>query len=110
RRVRGRHLGLLLADAGPHPRHAAGGAGAGVPATGPVRKSRVMSAGRLWALHICVLLGLFGLGFLLPAYHHSNLSRIFVLATFAVGYNIAFGYTGLLSLGHALLFGAGLYA
>ena len=32
-----------------------------------------------------------------------------VLATFAVGYNIAFGYTGLLSLGHAMFFAAGLY-
>ena len=32
-----------------------------------------------------------------------------VLATYAMGYNIAFGYTGLLSLGHALFFGAGLY-
>ena len=27
-----------------------------------------------------------------------------------MGYNIAFGYTGLLSLGHALFFAAGLYA
>jgi branched-chain amino acid transport system permease protein len=33
-----------------------------------------------------------------------------VLAVFAVGYNVAFGYTGLLSLGHALFFAAGLYA
>jgi branched-chain amino acid transport system permease protein len=33
-----------------------------------------------------------------------------VLAVFAMGYNIAFGYTGLLSLGHALFFAAGLYA
>ncbi|WP_413868869.1 branched-chain amino acid ABC transporter permease, partial [Albidovulum sp.] len=44
-----------------------------------------------------------------PAYHHTNLARIMVLAIYAMGYNIAFGYTGLLSLGHALLFGAGLY-
>ena len=33
-----------------------------------------------------------------------------LLAVFAMGYNIAFGYTGLLSLGHALFFAAGLYA
>jgi branched-chain amino acid transport system permease protein len=32
-----------------------------------------------------------------------------VLATFAIGYNIAFGYAGLLSLGHAMFFAAGLY-
>src|SRR5690606_10833391 len=42
--------------------------------------------------------------------HHTNLARIMVLAVFAMGYNIAFGYTGLLSLGHALYFAAGLYA
>jgi branched-chain amino acid transport system permease protein len=32
-----------------------------------------------------------------------------VLAVFAMGYNLAFGYTGLLSLGHALFFAAGMY-
>ena len=32
----------------------------------------------------------------LPAYHATNLARIMVLAVFAMGYNIAFGYTGLL--------------
>jgi branched-chain amino acid transport system permease protein len=47
--------------------------------------------------------------FVLPEYHHTNMARIMVLATFAVGYNIAFGYTGLLSLGHAMFFAAGLY-
>lgn len=45
----------------------------------------------------------------LPDYHHTNVARILVLATFAVGYNVAFGYTGLLSLGHAMFFAAGLY-
>ena len=44
------------------------------------------------------------------AYHATNLARIMVLAVFAMGYNLAFGYTGLLSLGHALFFAAGLYA
>jgi branched-chain amino acid transport system permease protein len=32
-----------------------------------------------------------------------------VLAVYAVGYNVLFGYTGLLSLGHAMFFAAGLY-
>ena len=32
-----------------------------------------------------------------------------VLAVFAMGYNLLFGYTGLLSLGHALFFSAGMY-
>lgn len=64
-------------------------------------------AGRL---HLAVLLVLFALQFLLPEYHHGNLARIMVLASFAIGYNIAFGYCGLLSLGHAMFFAAGLYA
>jgi branched-chain amino acid transport system permease protein len=60
-------------------------------------------------LHGAVLAGLVLLAFVLPAYHHGNLARIMVLATFATGYNIAFGYTGLLSLGHAMFFAAGIY-
>lgn len=47
--------------------------------------------------------------FVLPVYHHGNLARVMVLASYAMGYNIVFGYTGLLSLGHALLFAAGMY-
>ena len=62
----------------------------------------------LW-FHLGLIGLLFAGHFVLPEYHHSNLSRIMVLATFAMGYNIAFGYTGLLSLGHALFFAAGLY-
>ncbi|MEM9425981.1 MAG: branched-chain amino acid ABC transporter permease [Pseudomonadota bacterium] len=50
-------------------------------------------------------------GLILPAYpyHQGNLSRIMVLATYAIGFNVLFGYTGLLSLGHAMFFGAGMY-
>jgi len=60
-------------------------------------------------LHFGVLALLFVLQFVLPAYHHGNLARIMVLASYAIGYNILFGYTGLLSLGHALFFAAGMY-
>ncbi|RID93041.1 branched-chain amino acid ABC transporter permease [Gemmobacter lutimaris] len=64
---------------------------------------------RALSLHLAVLALLLGLHFVLPAYHHANLARIMVLAVFAMGYNIAFGYTGLLSLGHALLLSAGMF-
>lgn len=60
-------------------------------------------------LHGGVLVLLFVLQFILPAYHHGNLARVMVLASYAIGYNILFGYTGLLSLGHALFFVAGMY-
>lgn len=58
-------------------------------------------------------LGLVGLllvaQFLLPPYHHTNAARIMVFAAYAIGYNILLGYTGLMSLGHAMFFAAGLY-
>lgn len=64
---------------------------------------------RLWLLHAAVVALLLALNFLLPAYHHGLMARILVLATFAMGYNLTFGYGGLLSLGHAMFFAAGLY-
>lgn len=68
-----------------------------------------MRVDRALLLHLGVLAALLALHYAAPAYHHTNLARIMVLATYAMGYNIAFGYTGLLSLGHALFFAAGLY-
>jgi branched-chain amino acid transport system permease protein len=69
-----------------------------------------MTAARTWSLHLAVLVALALAPLVLPPYHVTNLARIMVLAVFAMGYNIAFGYTGLLSLGHALLLAAGMYA
>jgi branched-chain amino acid transport system permease protein len=69
---------------------------------------RAVDAKSLW-LHAAVILLLFALNFLLPEYHRGVFSRVMVLAVFAMGYNLAFGYTGLLSLGHAMFFAAGLY-
>lgn len=60
-------------------------------------------------LHLGLIGLLIALQFILPAYHHGNLARIMVMATFAMGYNIMFGYTGLLSLGHAMFFAVGMY-
>lgn len=60
-------------------------------------------------LPLAVVAGLFALQFVLPAYGHASMTRILVLAVLAVGYNLAFGYAGLLSLGHAMFFAAGIY-
>ena len=62
-----------------------------------------------WGPHICVVALLLALNFILPDYHHGNLARVMVLACYAMGYNMLFGYTGLLSLGHALFFATGMY-
>jgi branched-chain amino acid transport system permease protein len=64
---------------------------------------------RALGLHLAVIVVLFGLQFLLPAYEHTNMTRIMVLASYAMGYNLLVGYTGLMSLGHAMFFSAGLY-
>ncbi|MBL8708276.1 MAG: branched-chain amino acid ABC transporter permease [Rhodospirillaceae bacterium] len=64
---------------------------------------------RIWGLHLGLIAVLFLLQFVLPDYHHTNVARILVLATYAMGYNLLVGYTGLLSLGHAMFFAAGLY-
>ena len=61
------------------------------------------------ALHAAVIAALFALNFFLPEYHHGVMARVLVLAAFAMGYNLLFGYAGLLSLGHAMFFAAGLY-
>lgn len=64
---------------------------------------------RVYGLHAGLIALLLALHFVLPAYHHGNLARVMVLASYAMGYNLLFGYTGLLSLGHALFFAAGMY-
>ena len=70
---------------------------------------RQRNTGKVIALHLGVIVLLFAAQFVLPPYHHTNFARIMVLATFAMSYNLLLGYTGLLSLGHAMFFAAGLY-
>lgn len=60
-------------------------------------------------LHLFVLALLTALYFTVSEYHSGNLARIMVMAVYAMGYNLLFGYTGLLSLGHALFFASGMY-
>jgi branched-chain amino acid transport system permease protein len=60
-------------------------------------------------MHIGALAALLAAQAALSDYAILTLARVMVLAVYAIGYNILFGYTGLLSLGHAMLFAAGLY-
>lgn len=64
---------------------------------------------RLLALCVVVIGVIFGLQAVLPEYWVLTLTRILILAVFAMGYNLLMGYAGMLSLGHALFFAAGLY-
>ena len=65
--------------------------------------------GKPTILHFGVLVLLVVLFFVLPTYHVGVFSRVMVLAIYAMGFNLLFGYTGLLSLGHAMFFAAGMY-
>ena len=65
--------------------------------------------GRVLTLHLGLIAVLFAAQFVLDEYHHTNVARIMVLAAYAVGYNLLLGYTGLMSLGHAMFFAAGMY-
>ncbi len=73
------------------------------------QKPLLSQGSRSILLHVGIVILLFLLYFALPVYHSGNLARILVLAVFAMGYNVLFGYTGLLSLGHALFFASGMY-
>lgn len=66
--------------------------------------------GKTLTLHAGFFLAIFLLQFIASEYHVLTATRIMVLAILAVGYNLLFGYTGLLSLGHAMFFAVGLYS
>lgn len=85
----------------------ASGNAVGERAAPSARVARLTDRGVL--LHAGVLAALLVAQLGLSDYAVLSLARVMVLAVFAVGYNILFGYTGLLSLGHAMLFAAGLY-
>ena len=53
---------------------------------------------RAHVLHFGTIALLALMFFILPAYHVGNLARIMVLASYAIGYNFLFGYTGCLAL------------
>ncbi|MEE9335437.1 MAG: branched-chain amino acid ABC transporter permease [Granulosicoccaceae bacterium] len=67
------------------------------------------SKSKALGLHLFVIAALIGLFSVLPEYHSGIIARVLILAIYAMGYNLLFGYTGLLSLGHALFFASGMY-
>ena len=68
------------------------------------------SGARAWALACACAAALAAGAFVLPTYPLIVGTEIFVLAIFALGFNLLFGYAGLLSFGQAAYFGVGAYA
>jgi branched-chain amino acid transport system permease protein len=62
------------------------------------------------AVHLAIPLLLLALQFVVPPFGRDMLTRIMVLAAYAMGYNVLLGYAGLMSLGHAMFFATGMYA
>ena len=63
-----------------------------------MKRDLLIHLGAIVLLFLLEILGIFS------DYHQGNFARILVLTVYGIGYNVLFGYTGLLSLGHALFF------
>jgi branched-chain amino acid transport system permease protein len=61
-------------------------------------------------VHLALILILLSAQFVVPPFHRIMLTRIMILATYAMAFNVLQGYTGLMSLGHAMFFASGMYA
>ena len=62
------------------------------------------------AVHLGLILLLLIAQFVVPPFHRTMVTRIMIFTTYAMGYNVLLGYTGLMSLGHAMFFASGMYA
>ena len=71
---------------------------------------RLSPASARLALHPGLILALLALQFVVPPFHRALLTQVLVFGTYAGGYNLLLGYSGLMSLGHAMFFAAGMYA
>src|SRR5205814_1007338 len=66
--------------------------------------------GRVWLLVFGIgtaLAGLAGIPFLVP--YKALATQVLIYGLFALGFNLLYGYTGLLSFGHAAYWGLGAY-
>jgi len=68
-----------------------------------------MKVNSKYSFGFIILAGLFLLFLPFVTPYKALASQMLVFAIFALGYDIAFGYTGLLSFGHAAFFGLGAY-
>lgn len=56
-----------------------------------------------------IMIILYLVQFILPPYPHLLMIRIMIFGIYASAYNLLLGFLGMISLGHAMYFGAGLY-
>jgi len=63
-----------------------------------------------WAASLVLVAALVALPWVAPFFYVFLGTEILILGLFAASFNLIFGYTGMLSFGHAAFFGAGAYA
>lgn len=64
----------------------------------------------LWAIMALVFAGLVAVPWIASYFYLFIMTEILILGLFAASFNLIFGYTGMLSFGHAAFFGVGSYA
>src|SRR5262249_5664815 len=87
----------------------ADGAGARVPAAGPVRPGRFMRRDWLWLVLVAIVLIALPLA-IRNEYYVNLASQILIYALLALSLNLLLGYGGMVSLGHASFIGLASYA
>src|SRR5438128_471230 len=83
--------------------------GAAAAAGGPVREAGDMTRAPAIVIALAGIIGLALLPLLAPSYYASLMIPFFGYAIALLGFNLLFGYTGLLSFGHAMFLGFGAY-
>src|SRR5699024_11008219 len=64
----------------------------------------------LGLVFVVILVGLAALPWIAPFYYIFIGTQVLILGLFAASFNLVFGYTGMLSFGHAAFYGMGAYA
>lgn len=64
---------------------------------------------RFWFFFFLVILALISLPFWARSFYMFLMTEIIILSLFAMSFDLIYGFTGMLSLGHATFFGAGSY-
>jgi branched-chain amino acid transport system permease protein len=75
------------------------------PAVAPARRGAVASIARHPVLAFAIVFGVFP--FVVP--YPALATQVLIFGLFALGFNVLYGYTGLLSFGHAAYYGLGAY-
>ncbi|CAN5411948.1 hypothetical protein BH10PSE11_BH10PSE11_01970 [soil metagenome] len=80
-----------------------------IPPSAPSRTGRSPWSRRVWLPDIILAAALIAAPFVLPSlgFVPNTLSRILVMGLFGIGFDLLFGYTGLLSFGQSAFFGTG---